>query len=717
MKKYGGIISFILLLAIISGTLFVASAQNADIDEIIAGMSTKQKIAQMIMPSVRYFADENGTKKNMTELAGVMEDLIGKYPFSGVILYAMNITGTEQTVRLTDEIQKANAVHGLGQLFVAVDQEGGRVTRLVSGTQFAGNMALGAAGSVNYAYETGEIIGEELKALGMNTDFAPVVDVNNNPSNPVIGVRSFSDDAQIVSLMGKAFMKGLQSTGTIATLKHFPGHGNTDTDSHTGLPKIDSTYDELKTCELVPFDACIDEGAEMIMTAHIQYPNIETGKYKSKLDGNDVFLPATLSKTIITDILRNGMGFDGVVVTDAMEMDAISKHFDKFDAFKLAINAGVDILICPGDIITADDASKFEKLLSDLASEAENHAEMMNNINAAVRRILTLKKNKNLLDAYDESDLENRISSAKSVVGSKEHHDKEWEITKKALTLVKNENKTLPLDRKDEKTVILTAYTDEITSMEYAKERIIAENKLPEGSAVEIGCFRRQDGSLLSSGELKELVKDSDNVIAVTELVGGEKGLNPANTSNSAAAQSALVDELIPFVHAQGGRFIILSCHLPYDAARYPDADAVMIAWSPKGMSENPNYHGDGDLAQYGPAMPAAVYMAFSDDETPEGRLPVNIPKLDPNYKFTDETLYERGYGLEYKNALLLYCCVYYDAANRMISVRRIDRKKAADGAKAEVIANKPQNAAYAKLFRWRTSMRPMADVIYVALR
>ncbi|MCR5352826.1 MAG: glycoside hydrolase family 3 protein [Clostridiales bacterium] len=717
MKKYGRIISFVLSFAIVLGMSFAVFAADESVENIAAGMSTKQKITQMIMPSVRYFADSNGTRKSMTELDGVMKDLIEKYPFAGVILYAMNITSTEQTVRLTDMIQKANAAHGAGQMLIAVDQEGGRVTRLVSGTQFAGNMALGAAGSENYAYETGEIIGKELKALGINTNFAPDVDVNNNPSNPIIGVRSFSDDPQTVALMGKAFMNGLKSTDTIPTLKHFPGHGNTDTDSHTGLPKIDSTYEELKTCELVPFKACIDEGAEMIMTAHIQYPNIETGTYKSILDGRDVYLPATLSKTILADILRKDMGFDGVIVTDAMEMDAISKHFSKIDAFKLAIGAGVDILICPGDIVTADDAAKFEKLLDDLADEAENDAELMTNINAAVYRILTLKKNKNLLEAYDESGLSERIANAKATVGSKEHHDKEWEITKKALTLVKNENKTLPLDRFNEKTVILTAFADEITSMEYAKERIIAENKLPDGCTVEIGCFRTQSGSLLSVPELKELVKDADNVIAVTELVGGQTGLNPANTSNSAAAQSALVDALIPFVHENGGRFIILSCHLPYDAARYPDADAVMLAWSPKGMSENPNYHGDGDLAQYGPAMPAAVYMAFSDDETPTGKLPINIPALDSNYKFTDDVIYERGYGLEYKNSLLLYCCVYYDSANRMISVRKIDRKKAADGAKAEVVANKPQNAAYAKIFRWRTNLRPMADVVYVYLR
>lgn len=716
--KNGRIISVLVSAAMMLNMSFAVSAADDRIDNMIENMTTSQKIAQMIMPSVRYYEDGNGTRQNMTELNGVMKDLIGKYPFSGVILYAMNITSTEQTVRLTDELQKANTAHNLGQMFIAADQEGGRVTRLTSGTQFAGNMALGAAGNTDYAYETGEIMGEELLALGINTDFAPDVDVNNNPSNPIIGVRSFSDDAETVAKFGAAFMNGLISTDTIATLKHFPGHGNTDTDSHTGLPLINSDYEELKQCELIPFKACIDNGAEMIMTAHIQYPNIEKNTYTSILDGQDVYLPATLSKTILTDILRGDMRYNGIVVTDAMEMDAINKHFNKLDAMKLAIGAGADILLGPGDIVTADDAAEFEKLIADLAAAADSDEALMSNINASVRRILTLKQKKGLLNAYDSSDLDERVANAKSVVGSQAHHDKEWEITKRAITLVKNENNTLPLDNRSEKTVILTAYLDEITAIEYARERLSAENKLSEGSRIEISSFRKSENGktvLKSLDELKELTKDADNVIAVTEL-GGAAGLNPANTSNAAAAQSALIDELIPYVHNGSGKFIILSCNLPYDAGRYPDADAVLLAWSPKGMSENPYYRGEGDLAQYGPAMPAAVYMAFSDDDTPTGTLPVNIPALDSNYGFTSENLYKRGYGLEYIGSVLLYCCAYYNDSDTLISVKQIDRNKTIDEAKAEVMSDKPQNAQFAKIFRWRTNMSPMADAVYVGL-
>ena len=642
------IISSLLSASIMLNYAAVVRAENDSVDEMIANMTTKQKIAQMHMPSVSFYADADGKQQNLTVLQGEIKKLIEKYPFSGVILYAMNITGTEQTVRLTDALQKANAQHNTGQLFISTDQEGGKVSRITSGTQFAGNMALGAAGNARYAFDTGAAIGEELKALGINTNFAPVVDVNNNPRNPVIGVRSFSDDPDTVAEFGVQFMKGLGGTGIISTLKHFPGHGDTDTDSHTGLPCITKSYDELKSCELIPFKACVENGAEMIMTVHIQYPNIEKATYTSKADGTEIALPATLSKTILTDILRGDMGYDGVIVTDAMEMDAIKNHFDDVDAAILAINAGADILLGIGDIVTAEDAAEFEEYLTALQDAADSGKISIDNINASVKRILKLKESRGLLEQYNGSDTNKRVKNAKTVVGSKSHHDTEWEITKKAITLVRNNNSVLPLTRKNEKTVILTAYENEAASIEYAKQILAEEKKLPKGSEIVTDCFRKTaDKAVLKTiDELKSITSDADNVIMITELNSAD-GLNPANTSNEAAAQGAVMDELITSLRNGGKRTIQISCNLPYDAVRY-DTDAVLLAWSPRGMSENPHDHGKGDLSQYGPAIPAAVYMAFAGDTTPKGKLPVNIPAIGDDYKFTEEFIYERGAGLEY---------------------------------------------------------------------
>ena len=186
--------------------------------------------------------------------------------------------------------------------------------------------------------------------------------------------RSFSDDPETVAAHGIVFMKSLQATGAIATLKHFPGHGDTDTDSHTGLPCIDRSYEEIQGRELIPFKAAIDAGADAVMTAHIQYPQIETATYVSKLTGEEITLPATLSQTIITDILRTDLGFDGVVITDAMGMDAIEQHFDKYDAAKLAIEAGVDIILEPVDTSTKEGIEElctYIKTLAGMVLESE----------------------------------------------------------------------------------------------------------------------------------------------------------------------------------------------------------------------------------------------------------------------------------------------------------------------------------------------------------
>ena len=270
------------------------------VDQVISKMTLDEKISQMIIPAIRTWNDEG-----ITELEKVPEikAALKKHQYGGVILFGANITGTEQITRLIDDLQNNNnAIEGVSAhipYLMPVDEEGGIVIRLTSGTRMTGNMAIGATqDAVANAGETGEILGEELKAVGFNTDFAPDIDVNNNPSNPVIGTRSFSDDPQKVSELGKAYSEGLSKSGIVATYKHFPGHGDTAVDSHIGTPSVEKTYDEIKATELVPFKAAIDNGADMIMTAHITYPLIDD----EVVFGDGVtkgFYPATMSKKII----------------------------------------------------------------------------------------------------------------------------------------------------------------------------------------------------------------------------------------------------------------------------------------------------------------------------------------------------------------------------------------------------------------------------------
>ena len=611
-------------------------------EEILAGMTTEEKISQMIMPSFRYYTDGAGNLQGMTELTPEAAAILQKRGFAGVILFAQNTAETDKTVRLLDAMQAANAAGpNRTQLLTAIDQEGGLITRLGQGTQTPGNMALGAVGDRTATAEIAAIIGGELRAIGFNLDFAPVVDVNNNPTNPVIGTRSFSDDPRIVADQGVAFMQALRQTGTIATLKHFPGHGDTATDSHTGLPCIDKSYEELKQTELVPFGACIDAGAEAVMTAHIQYPQIETATYTSVKTGEQITLPATLSETILTDILRGDMGFDGVIVTDALNMDAIAAHFDRLDVARLAIEAGVDILLMPVDTSSPAGIDALDRYIVDVAALVDNGTISRDKVDAAVLRILHLKERHGLLTPYQSGDVNAKVSRAVSQVGSRENHAREWTITKRSVTLVKNENNVLPIRGAGERVVVLTAYDNETRSMEYAVSLLRDEGKLPADMTISVHSIQG-----LGFDAVQPLLTGADHVLVVSEL-GSAAGLNPATERG---AYSAVVDRIIDQVHRQGGTVTVLSAQLPYDAARYQSADAILLAWSARSMSEDPRAAADGAVKQYGPNLPAALYLAFSPDESPGGRLPVDIPALDGAYQYTDSVLYSRGFGLTYGN-------------------------------------------------------------------
>ena len=635
MKKTLAIL-LALVLALSTISVIPASAQSKA-EQYLETMGTEDKISQMIMPAFRYSYDSENNRSNVTAITDDIAATIGKHSYSGVILFGQNTPTNENTVRLVDALQKANAVNSRPRLLITIDQEGGSVTRLGQGTMMPGSMALGAANDLSLTREAASMMGRELSALGVNADFAPDVDVNNNPANPIIGVRSFSDDPQMVSEHGREFVKALNESGVISTLKHFPGHGDTDTDSHTGLPCINKSYEELKQNELIPFQACIEAGSQMIMTAHIVYPQIEKQTYISKLTGEAINLPATLSKTIISDILRGDMGYSGVVITDAMEMDAIAKHFDRIDAAKLAIEAGVDILLIPVDTTTKAGFADMDAYISTLAQLADSGQISMDKINAAVLRILTLKENNGLFSAYDGTDIETRVQNAIDSVGTKGNHDKEWEIAKKGMTLVKNEDNALPLSRTNEKTVVLVPYNDETNPMNYAIRKLKEDGKFPEGATFEAYSYYKK-----AIDEVLPMIEGADNVVFMSEIYG-------ASALKGDAARMA--DTIADTIHEKGGRFIVMSVSLPYDAARFQKADAIMIAYLPRSMPVDP---GDKvkEIDQYGANMPVAMYMMYSAADAPTAKLPINIPALDDSYSFSDTLLYERGFGLTYGGLL-----------------------------------------------------------------
>jgi beta-N-acetylhexosaminidase len=313
----------------------------------------------------------------------------------GVVLFRENIGDVSKLRGLIKDIYDAA---GETPPFVAVDQEGGRVFRL--GPPFTGFpplRALGNSGSEDLAFRMGKTVADELRAVGFNLDFAPVLDVDSNPANPIIGDRSIGSDPGMVSRLGRALIKGMQAGGILACGKHFPGHGDTSADSHIELPVVEADRDVLEKRELIPFRDAVASDVDMIMTAHVRYPVL------------DRYHPATLSELIIERILRGEMGFKGTVISDDLEMKALSDMLPIEDMAFMAVRAGVDILLVGHDPALAERARKA------LVLAVKNNVIPFGRIHDANSRIISLKekiKNKFSLPSSEEMD---------KIVGSDEH--------------------------------------------------------------------------------------------------------------------------------------------------------------------------------------------------------------------------------------------------------------------------------------------------------
>lgn len=348
------------------------------VNNIINNMTLSQKIGQMFVVGF-----------NGTTMSSTLSNAISNYNFGNVIYMAYNVSSPSTLTSMSNKIQTKMVESNSVPAFISTDQEGGRVARLTNGgTHFISQMAMAATNNPHDAYLEGAAVGKELRSYGINLDFAPVLDVNNNPDNPIIGIRSYSDNPLLASLYGNNFINGLHEEGVLACPKHFPGHGNTAVDSHYGLPVITSSMDELYQVELAPFISAIQNGVDTIMTTHIIFNAIDT------------VYPATLSEKVLTGLLRNTLHYNGVIVTDGMGMDAIDKYFGSPDITSvLAVKAGVDILT----YTSINEPIIAHKALMNSVKTGEIDEER---INESVRRILLAKLEKGILDNFITSDMD-----------------------------------------------------------------------------------------------------------------------------------------------------------------------------------------------------------------------------------------------------------------------------------------------------------------------
>ncbi|KMJ58753.1 beta-N-acetylhexosaminidase [Bacillus sp. LL01] len=550
----------------------------------ISKMTLEEKIGQMLMPDFR-----NWNGQNVTEMLPEIEQLVKDYHLGGVILFRENVVTTEQTTRLVADYQEAAEKYGL---LMTIDQEGGIVTRLQSGTDMPGNMALGATRSPEIAHNVGKAIGEELHSLGINMNFAPVMDVNNNPDNPVIGVRSFGEDPELVAQMGVAYTEGLQSTGVAATAKHFPGHGDTAVDSHLGLPEVPHDKERLMEVELYPFQKGMEAGIDAIMTAHVTFPKIDGSKAISRKTGEEIAIPATLSHTVLTELMRNEMGYEGIITTDAMNMAAIADHFGPVDAAVKAVQAGTDIVLMPVGL---------SEVRQGLLQAVDNGDLTVERIEASVERLLSLKIKRGVIKEETPMPIEEKIANAQAVVGSAEHKQVEREAAERSITLVKNDQ-TLPLNPSAEENIVVVGRTNLSELSQAVRQQ--HENT----TVVEVAAnFRLTDAQL-------EQVRNATAVIVGTSTFN-VSGRSPQN------AQMQLVQTLTVETEAP---VIAVGIRNPYDIMAYNEVDVY--------------------LAQYGfrPASFAATAATIFGENVPGGQLPVTIPGFDGG------VLYEYGHGLTY---------------------------------------------------------------------
>lgn len=510
-----------------------------------------------------------------TEPTPELIELIQRHHVGNIILFSRNVQSARQLRALTTRLQEIAREAGQRlPLLIALDQENGMVRRLgKDATILPGNMALGAVASEQSAYDVARACGLELSELGVNLNLAPVVDVNNNPANPVIGVRSFGEDPHQVARLASAEIRGYQSAGIATCIKHFPGHGDTATDSHLAMPTIPYEMERLERVELVPFKSGIAANSDCVMTAHIYFPALM----------RDSQLPATLSPAVVRHLLREQLGFAGVIMTDCLEMKAVSETVGVARGTVLAQQAGNDLILI---------SHRYDRQLAGieaLKTAIEAGEVSRAQIQTSVQRILALKKR-----------LPEQLPAGTTLnqVGCETHQCLSERIYERSTTLVRDNASLLPLHLKPEQR-LLVVYThrDIWTQVEdkgYPEQFLIESLRQRHANTQAIAL-----GENTSPGEYEELYRSAREAAAILMVT-----VNALLDPRQVEVMQALIATARPVIG--------LAAYSPYDLLAFPELGTYLVTY---------------EYTQ--PAIAAAVCALF-DETTPQGRLPVSLPGLYP---------------------------------------------------------------------------------------
>ena len=580
---------------------------DRSISTTIRHMTLREKVGQLFVANV-YGESADTTSPDDVAANQAMygpgisnaTDLIHAYKLGGIVYFRWtnNLNAPKQIARLSNGIQRAALDQPAGvPMLIATDQEHGVVSRVwAPATEFPGNMALGATRRPADAFRAGKITARELAALGINQNYAPVADVNINPLNPVIGVRSFGESPELVSDMTAAAVHGTQRNRVSATLKHFPGHGDTVTDSHTGVPWIFHSKQQWEQVDAPPFRAGIAAGVDMVMTAHVIMPQLQSDCDVDTQEGCD---PATLDPEILTGLLRQELGYRGVVVTDALNMAGVREKYGDERIPVLALKAGADM---PMMVDTTTDTVSLDVAYDAVLNAVRSGELTEDRIDESVRRVLELKRDRGLFRHPFVSE-----SKAPRKLGTRKHLAAAARVGDHSITLVKNDAGLLPLNARSGQKVLVTGYRSVSSTSNAAPAAHLAAALDRHGASTELF----ETGSAPSTATIaaaESKARASDLVIVAT-----------ANAAGS-AAQRDLVNALM----ATGRPVVLVATRNPYDIASLTRASTYIASYS-----------------WTAPAM-QAVARALVGELNPRGRLPVRIPAADdPN-----RTLYPFGYGL-----------------------------------------------------------------------
>jgi beta-N-acetylhexosaminidase len=473
-----------------------------------------------------------------TDPSTAARELVADYGVGGVVYFRRNVERPPQVADLSAQLQALAAEAGRPPLFVAIDQEGGIVSRLPWDTRLPGQMAVGATREDELARRSGSAVGRELRTLGINLNLAPVLDVNNDPDNPVIGVRSFGEEPELVSDLGAAVAAGLQEQGVLACGKHFPGHGDTAVDSHLDLPVIDHDRERLDRVELRPFRAAIDAGIDAIMTTHVAFPTIT----------DEPECPATLSERVLAGLLREELGYDGLVVTDCLEMDAIADGVETVEGAVQAIEAGCDL-------VTISHTPERQRGAIEAVVEAVESGRIDEaRIGRSVRRILRTKEVRGVRE--HDPDLYGWETVGEGWQASTEAcRDVGRQVAEASVTLVRDRDAALPLS------------TDEgIHVWSFPAGR---GSEVEDGGA-DAGAFVEGLRSVGFDVEVRML--DPDTPIGD---VPEEPVVVPTRNAASNPGQARVVSEL----DDAGARLVVLAVRNPYDLRAFPDVSTYLTTY------------------------------------------------------------------------------------------------------------------------------------------